>query len=317
MRASQSRSKNPSRGFTLIELLVVIAIIALLIGILLPALGRAREAGRDTQCRSQMRQLVTALVLYANDFKGRFPPVLDQAPDPETGKISMIWYDETRIGNYLPQIDRSNLLPSNVKNNTVGGGVMCCPGHPNAGRSYTMNYWAASAGSWQIVNGKLQSYKPGSSPLFPAEATRGRGFDSTVDEASRMMLFGEAWGTFPSETGDKTWFTVGQIGVESTPGRRFGAGAGVTENWAFGGPWLGQAPELLEATSSSSIKSYVPFYRHPKRTSNMIAPKGSANFGFVDGHVGQYRSDDLANGTTGKSTFKVLWSSRDRIIDAP
>src|SRR5512140_2147116 len=82
-------------GFTLIELLVVIAIIALLIGILLPALGRAGDAGRDTQCRSSIRQIVTALIEFSTDFKGRFPPILDLAPDPETGKLSMIWYDET------------------------------------------------------------------------------------------------------------------------------------------------------------------------------------------------------------------------------
>ncbi|MEM1330594.1 MAG: prepilin-type N-terminal cleavage/methylation domain-containing protein [Planctomycetota bacterium] len=54
-------------AFTLIELLVVIAIIALLIGILLPALGAARNAGRVVQDLSQMRQLAVAQALYAND----------------------------------------------------------------------------------------------------------------------------------------------------------------------------------------------------------------------------------------------------------
>ena len=56
------------RGFTLIELLVVIAIIALLIGILLPALGQARKAGQVAVCQSNMRQLGIAMNTYAADF---------------------------------------------------------------------------------------------------------------------------------------------------------------------------------------------------------------------------------------------------------
>lgn len=65
--------RQPKRGFTLVELLVVIGIIALLVGILLPALSRARENASRVVCMSNVRQLATAFNLYTGDNKGWFP----------------------------------------------------------------------------------------------------------------------------------------------------------------------------------------------------------------------------------------------------
>src|SRR5213078_1831657 len=77
-----------TRAFTLTELLVVIGVIALLIGILLPTLSRAREASRKTQCLANLRTLGEALHMYANQFHESLP----------NGNMPLMWDDP--FGNY-------------------------------------------------------------------------------------------------------------------------------------------------------------------------------------------------------------------------
>ncbi len=91
-------------GFTLIELLVVVAIIALLISILLPALGAARANAKDTVCKSILHQLGLATTYYAQENKNRLPYILGSDFDGDGQATNAPYYQYHQIFDFWPYI---------------------------------------------------------------------------------------------------------------------------------------------------------------------------------------------------------------------
>jgi len=92
MKTSQAAfSRRPAAGFTLIELLVVIAIIAILDGMLLPALSRAKAKATGIMCMNNTKQLMLAWQMYSDDSKGRLPFAYAQEGNPNHPNYKYAW----------------------------------------------------------------------------------------------------------------------------------------------------------------------------------------------------------------------------------
>jgi len=157
------------RGFTLIELLVVIAIIAVLMGILMPALKRAREQGKRASCLNNLRSLTMAWTMYA-DANDETIPIADSSADPTVqGWVKFVntanaTEEEKREGieqgtlfSYCPNED-SYRCPTGVRGEAVTYTIV------DAMNGYTGHSWSKAPGRTFIKRANIK--QPGMRLVF-------------------------------------------------------------------------------------------------------------------------------------------------------
>jgi prepilin-type N-terminal cleavage/methylation domain-containing protein len=175
--------RRPRSAFTLVELLVVIGIIAVLIGLLVPAVQQIREAASRTQCTNNMKQLLVATHNYAGNHRGRLPPAnFYQVVNPRTGRAA----EGSAFFVLLPYYEQENLFRLYTQDRPDAGylgaqyvplsPIHVCPSDPTSSNgvatldgktatsNYAMNLVLFGAGGSFHVKGAPSPYRLGNIP---------------------------------------------------------------------------------------------------------------------------------------------------------
>ncbi len=276
MTRSSSRSR---RGFTLIELLAVIAIIAILIGLLLPAVQKVREAAARVQCANNLKQMGLGLHSY-HDATGSLPPAFRT---PNNFYSGWSW-----AALLLPYVEQDNLYREmNVVATDFGGNVYTCqPSNVPGGLSQRpVKIYRCPSDSGPELNPDrnnhaLSNYRAVAGPYTYPTITVGQDFGGVMwhnskvkltaitDGTSNTLAVGECMYDPPTTKSACLW--AGMTGFTSTGAVRI---SDVT--W-----WVDEATATVNGPAPQAFSS-----RHP----------GGAMFAFCDGSIRFFRNGGDAN----------------------
>ena len=198
--------KSPSAprktlAFTLIELLVVIAIIAILAGMLLPALKSARNKAKDTNCKSQIKQVFTMLTLYAGDYDGIFPYPT---------------YSSASTNQYISY--KNLLIYLKYAKATAAGAsseVFTCPNAKFLVNNY-FGYGLRGYNQQTKTQWDLRGSKPVCRYTF-SDQNRQAVLDITMD---KFILLGDSWYWQSGKENEENYYSSLLMGTNNTSNRR-------------------------------------------------------------------------------------------------
>jgi prepilin-type N-terminal cleavage/methylation domain-containing protein/prepilin-type processing-associated H-X9-DG protein len=299
--------KRPRDGFTLIELLVVIAIIAILIGLLVPAVQKVRAAAARSQCQSQLKQLALACHTY-HDANKNLPQnmlfSISGSGTYGTGNYGWSW-----IAMILPYIEQGNLYtgaglgnknaagqPTSKLNVTVNGvaviatpiPVLRCPSDPDVATTLwtdradvsptsvaITNYKGVAGANWQWGDGRWNPGWQGNTQVNVGSSTVQDGLENGNGLLWRSMgFYGRKFTLLSITDGASNTFMIG----ESMPSRCQWTGA-----WAYANNATGTCAIYPNALTSAGLQFAASDW--PNCYSFHSAHGGGVQFAMGDGSV--------------------------------